>query len=57
MPTYKVLSGESYKIEADTPKEAEDKYFAFINGEDCLCGDIFCKCCEEWEADTLVIEC
>ncbi len=57
MPTFKVLSGEAYKIEAATAQEAEDKYFAFINGEDCACGAISCDCCEEWETDTLVVEC
>ncbi len=57
MPVYKVLSGEAYKIEASNAKEAEDKYFAFINDEDCPCGDLYCNCCEEWEADTLVVEC
>ena len=67
MASYQVLTGKKYDVVADTPEEAEQKYHAYLAGEDCPCGfaqwgeeasangDELCSCVEFSEIDTLVI--
>jgi hypothetical protein len=69
MASYQVLTGKKYDVVADTPEQAEQKYHAYIAGEDCPCGfpqwgeeaeaefggDELCSCVEFNEIDTLVV--
>ena len=55
MASYQVLTGKKYDVVADTPEQAEQKYHAYIAGEDCPCGVEDCSCVEFNEIDTLVI--
>jgi hypothetical protein len=57
MGKFTVFTGESYKIDAKTEQEAEDKFFAWFNGEQCPCGKDgdTCACVEDAETLTVVL--
>ena len=35
--TYSIISGGVYEVEADSAKQALDKYYAYDNGSSCPC--------------------
>lgn len=67
MASYQVITGKKYDVIADSPEEAEQKYHAYVAGEDCPCGfpqwgeeaeaegDELCECVKYNEVDTWVI--
>lgn len=57
MAKFAVLAGEVYEVEAENEEEAEKKYWAMLNGDDCPCDDIYCKCLDEIETQTWVRPC
>lgn len=68
MPKYIVLTGMSYAVEADSPEEAIEKFYAEDAGDDCPCGlpqwgveadaegAELCQCVEQWEVLTQVVD-
>lgn len=54
---FRILSGEAYAVQADNADEALQKAYDFFNGLDCPTHpDENCKCVEEIEADTIVVD-
>jgi hypothetical protein len=53
--TYSIISGGVYEVEADSGKEALDKYYAYDNGSPCPCKADDCDCVGFMEADTILI--
>lgn len=51
---FDVLSGTRYVVEANSPEEALDKFYAIYGGEGCPDHNNECDCLEEVEADTIV---
>jgi len=53
--TYSIISGGVYEVEADSAKQALDKYYAYDNGSSCPCKIDDCDCVGFMEADTILI--
>jgi hypothetical protein len=52
MALFQYLTGELYMVEATTAEEAEARWTAYTEGEDCPCEIPGCKCVEYFEAQT-----
>jgi hypothetical protein len=53
---FRILSGEAYAVQADTAEQAMAVANAYFMGEGCPeHGEEYCKCIEEIEADTIVV--
>jgi hypothetical protein len=57
MGKFTVLTGESYEVDAKNEEQAEEKFFAWFNGESCPCGEDedTCDCVEDGETLTVVL--
>jgi hypothetical protein len=54
--TYSILSGDTWEVQADTSKEALEKFWADWNSEPCPCSQEDCECVSFGEANTIVID-
>jgi len=54
MPYFDVITGNSFCVEAETPKEAMEKLTAYQDGEICPCEIEDCDCVQESEVDTWI---
>lgn len=53
--TYRILTGDTYEVEADSAKEALVKFWAMWESEECPCKKADCECVMHGEAETVVI--
>ena len=53
---FRILSGTTYEVRAETAEQALEKFYAIYGGEGCPDHEDDCACFEEGEADTIVDE-